>query len=226
MPVKNGDFIRLNYTGATEDIIFDTTDEQTAKDAGIHNPQAAYGPVVIHVGSGHVVNGLDEALVEKEIGEEYTLELPPEKAFGLHDDSLLESLPVTKFKEDPVPGARVQVEGKEGVVVNRIGRRVVVDFNHPLAGKAVTYTYTIVEMVESIEEQVKGLIRLYTQREMDVTHVDGVISITLPPGIQYDRRWLLWRGRVINDIFSMIDDVQEITLLENFTRPQKEAGEG
>ncbi len=225
MPVKNGDFIRLIYTGATDGIVFDTTDEQTAKDAGIHNPQAAYGPVVIHVGSGHVVNGLDEALVEKEIKEEYTLELPPEKAFGLHDDSLLESLPVTKFKEDPVPGARVQVEGKEGIVVNRIGRRVVVDFNHPLAGKAVTYTYTILEMVESIEEQVKGLIRLYTQRDMDVTHVEGVISITLPPGIQYDRRWLLWRGRVINDIFSMIENVQEITLLENFTRPQKEAGE-
>ena len=225
MPVKNGDFIQLIYTGTTDGIVFDTTEEQTAKDAGIHNPQAAYGPVVIHVGSGHVVNGLDEALVEKEIKEEYTLELPPEKAFGLHDDSLLESLPVTKFKEDPVPGARVQVEGKEGIVVNRIGRRVVVDFNHPLAGKAVTYTYTILEMVESIEEQVKGLIRLYTQRDMDVTHVEGVISITLPPGIQYDRRWLLWRGRVINDIFSMIENVQEITLLENFTRPQKEAGE-
>ena len=225
MPVKNGDFIQLIYTGTTDGIVFDTTEEQTAKDAGIHNPQAAYGPVVIHVGSGHVVNGLDEALVEKEIKEEYTLELPPEKAFGLHDDSLLESLPVTKFKEDPVPGARVQVEGKEGIVVNRIGRRVVVDFNHPLAGKAVTYTYTILEMVESIEEQVKGLIRLYTQRDMDVTHVEGVISITLPPGIQYDRRWLLWRGRVINDVFSMIENVQEITLLENFTRPQKEAGE-
>ncbi len=223
MPVEKGDFIRLNYTGAIEEVIFDTTDEQTAREAGIHNPQAAYGPVLIHIGSGHVVSGLDEDLVGKEIGEEYTLELPPEKAFGLHDDTLLESLPVTKFKEDPSPGTRVQVEGKEGVVVNRIGRRVVVDFNHPFAGKAVSYSYTILERVDSIEEQVRGLIRLYTQRDMDVTNVDGVISITLPPGIQYDRRWLLWRGRVINDVFSMIDEVREITLLENFTRPQKEA---
>jgi FKBP-type peptidyl-prolyl cis-trans isomerase SlyD len=221
MPIEKGDFIRLQYTGEIDGNIFDTTDEDTAKDAGIYNESATYGPVIIHVGSGHVVTGLDEALVGKESGEEFEIDVPPEKAFGAHDETLVESVPVTKFKENPEIGTRVQLEGREGVVVNKIGRRVLVDFNHPLAGKTPHYKVTILEKVDSIEEQVQGLIKLYSQREMDVTYVDGVLSITLPAGIQYDRRWLLWRGRIISDIFATINPVQEITLLENFKRPEK-----
>jgi FKBP-type peptidyl-prolyl cis-trans isomerases 2 len=221
MPVEKGDFIRLHYTGEIEGNIFDTTDEGTARSAGIFNETAAYGPVVIHVGSGHVVAGLDEALEGKEPGEKFEVDVAPEKAFGEHNETLVESVPVSKFKENPEIGTRVQLEGREGVVVNKIGRRVLVDFNHPLAGKTAHYTVTILEKVEVVEEQVRGLIKLYSQRDMDATFVDGVLSITLPAGIQYDRRWLLWRGRVISDIFATIPSVQEITLLENFKRPEK-----
>lgn len=218
MPIEKGDFVRLHYTGEIEGNIFDTTDEDIAKNAGIHNPNAAYGPVTIHVGSGHVVAGLDESLVGKEPGEEFDVDVSPEKAFGSHDETLVESVPVTKFKENPELGGKIQLEGREGVVVNKIGRRVLVDFNHPLAGKTVHYRASILEKVDSIEEEVKGLIKLYSQRDMDAAFNDGVLSITLPAGIQYDRRWLLWRGRIINDIFATISDVQEITLLENFKR--------
>ena len=225
MPIEKGDFITLHYTGEIDGNIFDTTDEETAKNAGIHNENAAYGPVTVHVGSSHVVSGLDEALIGREPGEEFEIDVTPDKAFGVHDETLVESVPVTKFKDNPEVGARVQLEGRDGIVVNKIGRRVLVDFNHPLAGKTVHYRATILEKVDSIEEQVKGLIKLYTQREMDVTNVDGVISITLPAGIQYDRRWLLWRGRVINDIFATIGEVQEITLLENFKRPAPKEAE-
>ena len=227
MPIEKGDFIRLNYTGEIEGNIFDTTEEEIAKNAGIHNPEAAYGPVTIHVGSGHVVAGLDEAVVGKEPGESFEIDVSSEKAFGVHDETLVESVHVTKFKDNPEIGTRVQLEGREGVIVNKIGRRVLVDFNHPFAGKEIHYRVTILEKVDSIEERVKGLIRLYTQRDMEVTHVDGVLSITLPAGIQYDRRWMLWRGRVINDIFATLLDIQEITLLENFKRlaPKEEKTE-
>jgi FKBP-type peptidyl-prolyl cis-trans isomerase SlyD len=75
--------------------------------------------------------------------------------------------------------------------------------------------------VNSIEEQVRGLIKFYSQRDMDVTYIDGVLSVTLPAGIQYDRRWLLWRGRIVSDIFATIPAVKEISLLENFKRPEK-----
>lgn len=221
MPVAKGDFVKVSYTGEISGKIFDTTSEDIAKSASIFNASAVYGPVTVKVGSGHVVAGLDEDFVGKELGSECTVDVPPEKAFGNHEDSLIESVSIAKFKEVPSIGGQVQLEGREGIVINKIGRRVIVDFNHPLSGKTVHYTYTIHDRVEQPEEQVKGLIRLYTQREMVVSLAGSVLSIHLPAGVNYDRRWLLWRGRIINDVFSFVPSVLEINLIENFTRPKE-----
>jgi FKBP-type peptidyl-prolyl cis-trans isomerase SlyD len=225
MPVQQGSFIRLSYTGRIGERVFDTTDEAVAKEAGIHNPQAVYGPVLVRVGKGHVVVGLDEALAGKEAGDEGTIEVPPEKAFGPHDESRVESVSIAKFEKRPGIGTTVEVENREGTVVNLVGRRVVVDFNHPLAGKTATYWFRVEAMVESPPEQVRGLIQLYTQRSMEVSFENGVVTIHLPPAIMYDRRWLLWRSRVVKEIFEFYPDVGEILLLESFKR-QAQAGEG
>jgi len=221
MPVAEGSFVRLSYTGRMDGKVFDTTDETVAQEAGIHNPQAVYGPVLVRVGSRHVVMGLDDALVGKEAGDEGTVEVPPEKAFGPHDDARVESVSLGQFQEKPRVGQTVQVEDREGVVTNILGRRVVVDFNHPFAGKTVTYSFKLEEVVESRPDQVSGLIQLYTQRSMEVS-VDGpVVTIRLPAAIGYDRRWLLWRSRVVQEIFEFYPDVEEIVLLESFRRPAK-----
>ena len=221
MPVQERSFIRLSYTGKIDEKVFDTTDEAVAKEAGIHNPDAVYGPILVRVGNRHVVIGLDDALVGKESGEEGTVEVPPEKAFGLHDDTRTESVSVAKFDKKPGIGTTVEVENREGTVVNIVGRRVVVDFNHPLAGKSATYWFRVEEIVESRPEQIRGIIQLYTQRSMEVSVEDGVVTIHLPPAIMYDRRWLLWRSRIIQEIFEFYPEVGEIVLLESFKRQEK-----
>jgi FKBP-type peptidyl-prolyl cis-trans isomerase SlyD len=225
MPVTEGSFVRLSYTGRMGERVFDTTDETVAKEEGIHNPQAVYGPVLVRVGNRHVVMGLDDALVGKETGEEGTVEVPPEKAFGPRDEARVESVSLGEFKEKPAIGQAVEIENREGVVANIIGRRAVVDFNHPFAGKTVTYSFQIEEVVESMPDQIGGLIQLYTQRSMEVSVEGGVVTIRLPPAIGYDRRWLLWRSRVIQEIFEFYPDVGEIVLLESFKR-QAKAEEG
>jgi FKBP-type peptidyl-prolyl cis-trans isomerase SlyD len=226
MPVAEGSFVRLSYTGKMGEKVFDTTDEAVAKEAGIHNPEAVYGPVLMKVGKRHVVIGLDDAIVGKEVGEEGTVEVPPEKAFGAHDESRVESVSLARFKERPSVGQTVEIENREGTVSNILGRRVVVDFNHPFAGKTVTYWYRVEEIVESQPEQIKGLIQLYTQRSMEVTVADGVVTIHLPPAIMYDRRWLLWRSRVVQEVFEFYPEIGEIVLLESFKRPQAKPAEG
>jgi FKBP-type peptidyl-prolyl cis-trans isomerase SlyD len=221
MPVTEGSFVRLSYTGRMGGKVFDTTDETVAREEGIHNPQAVYGPVLVRVGNRHVVMGLDDALVGREAGEEGTVEAPPEKAFGPHDEARVESVSLGQFKEKPQPGQAVQLDDREGVVVNVLGRRVVVDFNHPFAGKTVTYSFRIEEVVESVPEQITGLIQLYTQRTMEVSVEGGVVTVRLPPAVIYDRRWLLWRSRVIQEIFEFYPDVEEILLVESFKRQAK-----
>lgn len=222
--IQEGDFIRLTYTGSYEGRVFDTTNEDTAKDADIHNPSATYGPMVIRVGNRHVILGLDEDLTGRKTGYSGEIDIPQDKAFGAHEKERVESFPKSMFKEKAVRGAHVKVDEKgEGVIVDIIGNRVIVDFNHPLSGKTLHYTYTIEDVVADETEQLKGLIQLYAGRDLEMVMEDGIVTITLPPGITYDRRWVLWRSRIIHEAFEAIPGIQEIVLLERFSRPGKEA---
>jgi FKBP-type peptidyl-prolyl cis-trans isomerase SlyD len=224
MAIKEGDFIRLSYTGKVGDNVFDTTHEDEAKTAGIHSPNAIYGPVTICVGQKHVIVGLDEELVGKKVGAEGTVTVPPEKAFGARDPKRVQSFPKNQFKEKPVRGMQVKLgEQGEGTVVDVIGSKVLVDFNAPLAGATLTYSYKIEDKATEPLEQIKGLVRLYAGREMEVTMDGEKATVTLPPGIIYDRRWLLWRGRIIHEAFELTKGISEIILVETFKKPETKA---
>lgn len=223
MAIQKGNFIKLTYTGRVGEKVFDTTDEEIAREAGIHEPSASYGPVTIRVGNHHVILGLDEELDGKEVGDEGEVMVPPEKAFGEHDPRKVEAFNKNSFQEKPRKGMTLKVPDKgEGIVTDVIGNRILIDFNHPLSGKTLTYQYRIEEKVEGIEEQMKGLIRLYAGRDMEVRFDDGILTIILPAGINYDRRWVIWRSRVIRDGFEAIPEMNEITLVETFSRQEME----
>ena len=187
MAIKDGDFIRLSYTGRVGDNVFDTTSEDKAKKAGIHNANATYGPVAICVGQKHVILGLDEELEGKKAGAEGTVTVAPDKAFGERDPKRVKSFPKNQFKEKPVRGMPVRLEEQgEGTVVDVIGSKVIVDFNAPLAGQTLTYDYKIEEMVKEPLDQLKGLVRLYANKDMEIVMDDGKATVTLPPGINYE----------------------------------------
>jgi FKBP-type peptidyl-prolyl cis-trans isomerase SlyD len=222
MAIQDGDFIKLIYSGSVNEEIFDTTDEAEAKSAGIHSQNAIYGPVTICVGQKHVILGLDEELVGKEAGAEGDVVVAPDKAFGDRDPKRIKSFPKNQFKEKPVRGMPVKIEDMgEGTVVDVIGSKVIVDFNPPLAGQTLSYHYKIEEIVTDPLEELKGLVRLYAGKDMEIAIDDGRATVTLPPGINYDRRWLLWRGRIIHEGFELISGLSEITLVETFKRPEK-----
>src|SRR5512136_3497316 len=118
MAIKDGDFIRLSYTGKVGDNVFDTTFEDEAKKAGIHSANAVYGPVTICVGQKHVILGLDEDLLGKDVGYSGDIVVGPEKAFGDRDPKRIQSFPKNQFKEKPVRGLAVKMdEMGEGTVV-------------------------------------------------------------------------------------------------------------
>ncbi len=221
MAIVEGDFVKISYTGSADGKIFDSTDEGVAKESGMFNETALYGPMTVRAGSRHIIAGLDEDLIGKEVGYEGEIDVPPEKGFGPHDPEKVQSFPKSRFKEKPVKGMTIKVEDLgEGTVIDTIGGRVIADFNNPLAGKTLHYTYKIEEQVEDLKERVGGLIRLYSGRDMELDFSDGTLSIVLPPGINYDRRWVIWRSRVIHEAFEFIPEIQKIVLTETFTRPE------
>ena len=218
MAIEKGDFIKVQYTGKfDENTVFDTTNEELAKEKEMHNPRGMYGGDVVIVGSGHTIAGLDEDLVGKEVGYTGTVEIPPEKGFGSHDPKMVESISISKFQDRRAyPGMEVEINGRRGVVTTVIGRRARVDFNHPLAGKSVTYEYTIEQKIEDNAEKIKGLLALYTGIPDLVVEInDKKASIIIPPALTFNQRWLMSKGRIANEILGNID-IDEVAYVEKY----------
>lgn len=226
MAIQKGDFIKLNYTGKFEDgRVFDTTDEELAKKEEIFSPSGLYGGDVVIVGAGHTIEGLEEDLEGKDVGYSGTVAIPPEKAFGLSNPKLVETVSITKLKDRNVyPGLAVEVDGRRGIVSRVIGRRVTIDFNSPLAGKTVTYEYTIEKLLDTDVEKIQGLLALYTGlRDMEIEIDDGVAKIYTPTGLTFNQRWLMAKNRVASELFKY-SGFKEVQFVEKLTaEPEVEA---
>ena len=206
LTIENGDFIRINYTGRLEDgTVFDTTYEEVAKEHGIYDENARYESYVIVVGKGHVVEGLDEDIDEKEVGYHGSVEIPPEKGYGERKTELVVTYPTSSFTEPPVKGMRAVVEGKEGTVVMTIGRRARIDFNSPMAGRTLTFEYVIEELIEDDLDKIKSLLKSYFRRDFDVELVDDVAMIEPPIDLRLNQNWLFMKSRIAQELLGSME---------------------
>ncbi|WP_099210675.1 FKBP-type peptidyl-prolyl cis-trans isomerase [Thermococcus henrietii] len=238
--VEKGDVIRLRYTGRIKETgeIFDTTDEEIAKQAGIYKENGVYGPVPIAVGAGHVLQGLDEALEGLEVGKKYEIEIPPEKGFGKRDRKLIKTFTLGQFRRQgiiPFPGMPVEIETEggrklKGRVLTVSGGRVRVDFNHPYAGKHLIYEVEIVEKVEDPIEKVKAMIELRLPRVdankvvIEVGEKDVVVDFT--PVLDEVDRGTLAIGEMLLESDLKFLGYEEITFkpnIEELLKPPEEA---
>jgi FKBP-type peptidyl-prolyl cis-trans isomerase 2 len=225
MTVKNGDFLRIEYTQYVDGKPVATTKEELAKEKGIHDEETEYGPRLIVMGAGQLVPGFEEDLVGKEIGYQGSVEVPAEKAYGVHDPSKVEIIAANKFKEEPPRvGMHVGVEGKLGVVTRVIGRKVSVDFNHPLAGRSVVYEYQIVEGVEDRLERLKGLVKAFSRMDLECSIEDDRATIYAPWEMSYYKEWLMIR-RGLADMIIQHLGLSEVDFVERHTAGPKVSAE-
>jgi FKBP-type peptidyl-prolyl cis-trans isomerase 2 len=217
MTVKNGDFIRIEFIESVDGQVIAATDKDVATEKGIFDEETQYGPRLIVVGAKQVVKGFEEELVGKEIGYCGRVEVPPEKAFGSHDPAKTEMIPLNRFKEKkPFPGMRVGVEGRYGIVTRVIGRKAIVDFNHPLADKTVVYEYKIAEGIDDRLEKLKSLIRTFARMDLELEIRDDVAVVTVPWEISYYKEWLMIR-RGLADMIIQHLGLQEVDYVEKHT---------
>lgn len=221
--ISNGDFIRLSYTAKLETgEVIDTTSAEVAKESGIFNENTRYGDIYAVVGEGHVLKGLDEDLVGKEVGYRGEVKIPPAKAFGEYDPNKKDSFSITKFKEKPEVGQRVRIGDKIGTVERIVGRRVVVDFNHPLAGKNLIFQYEVKEKLEKLEDKLKALFVIHTGLEVKNLAVDGEkATVEVSNEAYLNQLFLLGRYRVVRDAFRLLN-LKEIQIVEKFEKKAEE----
>ena len=218
MTIEKGDFIRVSYTGKTDEgRVFDTTDEDVAKANSIFNEKGKYGGDVVIVGAKHTVAGLDEDFVGKEIGYTGSVTIPPEKAFGPRNPELIESIPITKFNQRVQAGMPVEVDGRPGMVIRAIGRMAQVDFNRFLAGQTVTYDYEIKEKIDDTEGKVKGLLGLYIGKDLPVQVNEDNITVEIEPEMTYNQRWLMSKRQIAREVIDNTG-IKEIIYLEKYNK--------
>lgn len=179
--IKQNDFVEIGYTAKVEGMIFDTTNEEVAKANNILDENVTYEPVVVCVGQGHIIKGLDKELVGKEVEKTYTVHIMPEEGFGKKNPKLLQLISTSKFLREginPAPGLQVNVDGIFGIVKTVSGGRTIVDLNHPLAGKELDYEFKINRIIVDNKEKVKAMIKLKLGlKDFDVNVVDNNVEI-------------------------------------------------
>lgn len=111
-------------------------------------------------GAGNIIAGLERALLGRGEGESFTVDIAPEDAYGVRDETLVQVVPRSAFQgvEDLAPGMSFQTTGPCGsprvVVVTRVSEdEVTVDGNHPLAGEALTFAIEVTGVREATEEE-------------------------------------------------------------------------
>jgi FKBP-type peptidyl-prolyl cis-trans isomerase 2 len=163
--IKKGDFVELDYTAriSNTDTVFDTTSEGDAKKFKIHSKDVKYKPLIVKIGEGHLVKGLDDFIVDKVPGM-YKVDLSPELAFGKKNAKLLRLVSIKEFHKNqiqPMPGLEVELDGNRGIVRTISGGRVIVDFNHPLSSQNITYDVTIKSIVVDPKLKVEAALEMF-----------------------------------------------------------------
>ena len=144
MLVKSGDTVSVDYIGSLEDgTIFDTSIKAEAEKAGLP-PRERYEPLQFKVGAGKMIQGFDNGVIDMKVGEEKTVLIPEDEAYGPYLDNLV----VIFANDEKLKGAQVGMHirtdsGSVGFITQINATNVTVDFNHPLAGKTLKFTITL-----------------------------------------------------------------------------------
>ena len=189
--INKRDFVEIEYTGRIKENneVFDTTNESIAKKNELHGHN--FGPRVICIGEEHILKGLDKNLEGKEIGKEYELSLKPEDAFGNKNTQLIQLIPTNKFKQQniqPMPGMQLNIDGMFGIIKTVSGGRILVDFNHPLAGKEVLYKIKVNKKVTEDREKLDAFIKLNLGSEFKSEIKGNTAEITLKTNLPKEAR--------------------------------------
>jgi peptidylprolyl isomerase len=142
--VKEGDTVKVHYTGKlTEDgTVFDSSRERE--------------PLEFTLGDGKLIPGFEEAVIGMEEGDDTTVELDSEDAYGDRREDL--ELEVSKSdlpdNVDPQVGMQLQMQQQEDgqaipVQITAVEEDYVkLDANHPLAGKDLTFDIELIELMD------------------------------------------------------------------------------
>ena len=141
-PVKEGDIVRVHYTGKlTDGEQFDSSEGRE--------------PLEFTVGAGQMIKGFDDAMPGMSVGEKKTINIQPEDAYGERTEEAVIEFPKSNVPPDmPLEiGMQLSMRNQDGqpfpVTISEVKDDVIVlDANHSLAGQELVFDIELVEIVK------------------------------------------------------------------------------
>jgi FKBP-type peptidyl-prolyl cis-trans isomerase 2 len=139
--VKSGDTVKVHYHGKlTSGETFDSS--------------AGRDPLEFEVGSGMVIKGFDDGVTGMAVGEKKTINIPYNEAYGARNPEMVIEMPKDRFPQDmeievgmPLMMSDQQGQQFQVTIVEIKEEAVMLDANHPLAGKDLVFDLELVEIV-------------------------------------------------------------------------------
>ena len=137
--VANDSTVTVNYTGRLEDgTVFDSSMVEGRE------------PLKTQLGQGQLIKGFEAGLVDMEVGQTKTVEIPANEAYGEYLEYLVQEVPKTQMPGEVEVGTPLMADtqmGKVQFVVKEVNdETVVLDANHPLAGKNLIFDLELVSI--------------------------------------------------------------------------------
>ena len=94
--------------------------------------------------AGQMIPGFDIAVRDMEVGQTVNIRIEPKDAYGEHDKNAMMPVPRRMLQGEPVVGAQVMLMSPQGQPVPAViaafdDEKIVLDMNHPMAGKALNF---------------------------------------------------------------------------------------
>jgi FKBP-type peptidyl-prolyl cis-trans isomerase SlpA len=137
--VEANSTVTVHYTGRLEDgNVFDSSMVEGRE------------PLVVTLGQGQLISGFENGLHEMVVGDKKTVELTPEHAYGEYNDEMIQEVPKGQLPGDVELGMPLEAQTQMGpirFVVKEIkDESVILDANHPLAGKKLIFDLEVVNI--------------------------------------------------------------------------------
>lgn len=135
--IENGTIVNVHYTGKfTDGSVFDSSEGR--------------GTLRFEIGSKQVIPGFENSLIGKNVGDKVTVNIQPEEGYGQVSEELYVKIEKDRMPEGIEVGQVLQATNENSttnVVVKEVqDDYVVIDGNHPLAGKELVFDIEVVSL--------------------------------------------------------------------------------
>ena len=226
MTFKDGDFLEVEYSAwtAADSKLIATTDEKRAKDAGLYDEHARYGPVLVVLGSNSVIKGLDRSLREMGVNDTRKMTFKPNEAFGDRNPDLVRVMPLADFRKrdiNPYPGMQVEIDNATVVVKSVNSGRVIIDANHPYAGQEITYEIKVIKEISQNPERIRVLGKNYNVEPTAIDIKEKTLQIKFGNEVKKNADYFVGKANLVASAFTYLKELEKINVEEEYLRPKE-----